>query len=132
LQKTIQQNINGRWITLNENTTPHVGDTLKVTLSIATPKAFEKISIEESTMGSAVRLLSGNTGVKKYASHFTKEISDNQLGKQVLSYQYLLTNAGVFSTGNTFVSIQSKSGINKSSNKMIKIFIPASEIRIEE
>jgi hypothetical protein len=27
---------------LNENTTPHVGDTLKVTLSIATPKAFEK------------------------------------------------------------------------------------------
>jgi hypothetical protein len=83
-------------------------------------------------MGSASFLVTANQDVKKYDSYFTKEISDNQLGKQVLSYQYILTNAGVFSTGNTFVSIQSKSGINKSSNKMIKLFIPTSEIRIEE
>jgi hypothetical protein len=132
LQKTIQQNINGRWITLNENTTPHVGDTLKVTLSIATPKAFEKISIEESTMGSASFLVTANQDVKKYDSYFTKEISYNSLTKQVFSYQYILTSAGVFSTGNTFVNIETKAIKQNTARKTIQLFLPTTEIRIEE
>ncbi len=132
LQKTIQQKIKGRWITLSENASLHIGDTLNVTVAIATPTAFEKISIAENIMGGARLLLTQSTGEEKYASHFTKEISANQLAKQVLSYRYILTSAGVFSTGNTFVNIATKAGINKPSNNSIRLFIPDTEIRIEE
>ena len=131
-EKKIQQKINGRWITLSENATLHIGDTLNVTVTIATPTAFEKISIEENSIGGARLLIPQNTGEKKYAAHFTKEISSNRLAKQVFSYQCILTNAGVFSTGNTFVSIATKSANNKSSNSPVKLFLPATEIRIEE
>ena len=132
LQKAIQQKINGRWNKLTENNTLHVGDTLNVTVTITTPTAFEKIYIEENSMGGARLLIPQNTGEKKYAAHFTKEMSGNRLAKQVFSYQYILTNAGVFSTGNTFVSIATKSNNYKSSNSPVKLFLPATEIRIEE
>ena len=132
LQKAIQQKINGRWNTLSENNTLHIGDTLNVTITIATPTAFGKISIEENSIGGARLLIPQNTGEKKYAAHFTKEMSSNRLAKQVFSYQCILTNAGVFSTGNTFVSIATKSANNKSSNSPVKLFLPATEIRIEE
>ncbi len=132
LEKKIQQKINGRWITLSENATLHIGDTLNVTVTIATPKKFEKIFLEENFMGSAKRLLLQPLESTKYESRFTKEMSANQLAKQVVNYQYTLTSAGVFSTGNTFVNITTKTGINKPSNNSIRLFIPATEIRIEE
>jgi hypothetical protein len=132
LQKTIQQKIKGRWINLPENATLQIGDTLTVTLTIYTPRAFEKISIEENTLGSASLLVSENQDVKKYASYFTKEISYNLLAKQVFSYQYILTSAGVYSTGNTLVAIETKAVKQKVKPNTIKLFIPATEIRIEE
>lgn len=132
LQKTIQQKIKGRWIDIPENTTLHIGDTLNVSITIYTPQAFEKISIEENTMGSARPLHSQNTEEKKHSSRFTKEISYNLLAKQVFSYQYILTHAGVFSTGNTFVNIATKDTKQKGAHKTIQLFLPATEIRIEE
>lgn len=72
LQKTIQQKINGRWIDIPENATLHIGDTLNVTVTIYTPTAFEKISIEENTMGSAVRLVSQTT-VEKNMTHILQK-----------------------------------------------------------
>ena len=132
LQKTIQQKIKGRWIDIPENATLHIGDTLNVTLTINTPTAFEKISIEENTMGSALRLVSQTTGEKKYDSYFTKEISYNSLAKQVFSYQYILTSAGVFNTGNTFVNIETKALKQNAARKTIQLFLPTTEIRIEE
>lgn len=132
LQKTIQQKIIGRWIDLPENATLHIGDTLNVTLTINTPTVFEKISIEENTMGSAVRLVSQTTVEKKYDSYFTKEIGYNSSKKQVFSYQYILTNAGVFNTGNTFVNIETKALKQKTPRKTIQLFLPTTEIRIEE
>ena len=132
LQKTIQQKIKGRWIDIPENATLHIGDTLNVTVTINTPTAFEKISIEENTMGSAVRLVSQTTVEKKYDSHFTKAISYNSLAKQVFSYQYILTSAGVFNTGNTFVNIETKALKQNAARKTIQLFLPTTEIRIEE
>ncbi len=132
LQKTIQQKIKGRWIDLPENATLHIGDTLNVRLTINTPQAFKKLSIEENTMGSAVSIFSQNTGEKKYATYFTKEISYNSLAKQVFSYQYILTNAGVFNTGNTFVYIETKALKQNAARKTIQLFLPTTEIRIEE
>ncbi|MBP6357915.1 MAG: hypothetical protein KA311_01050 [Sediminibacterium sp.] len=132
LQKTIQQKIKGRWIDLPENATLHIGDTLNVTLTINTPQAFKKLSIEENTMGSAVSIFSQNTGEKKYATYFTKEISYNSLAKQVFSYQYILTSAGVFNTGNTFVNIETKALKQNAARKTIQLFLPTTEIRIEE
>ena len=128
LQKIIQQKINGRWIVLPENATLHVGDTLNVTVSISTPKAFNKIVIEENIMGGAVLLLSQNSAAKKYASYFTQVLATNKLAQQQIFYQYILTSAGVFSTGNTFVRIET----NASKQSPIKLFIPATEIRVEE
>ena len=128
LQKIIQQKINGRWIVLPENATPHVGDTLNVTVSISTPKAFNKIVIEENIMGGAVLLLSQNSAAKKYASNFTQVLATNKLAQQQIFYQYILSSAGVFSTGNTFVRIET----NASKQSPIKLFIPATEIRVEE
>jgi hypothetical protein len=49
-----------------------------------------------------------------------------------IHYQYILTAAGVFSTGNTFVSIETNASKNKLRNNLIKLFIPATEIRVEE
>lgn len=132
LQKTIQQKIKGRWIDLPENATLHIGDTLNVTLTINTPQAFKKLSIEENTMGSAVSIFSQNTGEEKYATYFTKEISYNSLVKQVFSYQYILTSAGVFNTGNTFVNIETKALKQNAARKTIQLFLPTTEIRIEE
>ena len=132
LQKTIQQKIKGRWIDIPENATLHIGDTLNVTLTINTPQAFKKLSIEENTMGSAVSIFSQNTGEKKYATYFTKEISYNSLAKQVFSYQYILTSAGVFNTGNTFVNIETKALKQNAARKTIQLFLPTTEIRIEE
>ena len=128
LQKTIQQKINGRWVVLPENATLHVGDTLDITVGISTPTAFEKISIEENIMGGSVLLLPQNSKAKKYASYFTQEIAVNKLVKQQIQYHYILTSPGVFSTGNTFVRIKT----NASKQSPIKLFIPATEIRVEE
>jgi hypothetical protein len=128
LQKTIQQKINGRWVVLPENATLHVGDTINVTAGISTPTAFEKISIEEHIMGGAVLLLPQNSAAKKYASYFTQETAFNKLAKQQIQYQYILSSAGVFSTGNSFVRVQT----NASKHSPIKLFIPATEIRVEE
>ena len=128
LQKTIQQKINGRWVVLPENATLHVGDTINVTVGISTPTAFEKISIEENIMGGSTLLLPQNSKAKKYASSFTQEITFNKLAKQQIQYQYILTSAGVFSTGNSFVSIIT----NTSKHRPVKLFIPATEIRVEE
>jgi hypothetical protein len=128
LQKIIQQKINGRWIVLPENATLHVGDTLNVTVSISTPKAFNKIVIEDNIMGGAVLLLSQNSAAKKYASDFTQVLATNKLAQQQIFYQYTLSSAGVFSTGNTFVRIET----NASKQSPIKLFIPATEIRVEE
>jgi hypothetical protein len=128
LQKTIQQKINGRWVVLPENATLHVGDTINVTVGISTPTAFEKISIEEHIMGGAVLLLPQNSAAKKYASYFTQEIAFNKLAKQQIQYQYILSSAGVFSTGNSFVRIITST----SKQSPIKLFIPSTEIRVEE
>jgi len=128
LQKIIQQKINGRWIVLPENATLHVGDTLNITVAISTPAAFEKMSFEENIMGGTALLLPQNSAAKKYASYFTQEIGANRLAKQVINYQYILTSAGVFSTGNTFVSLKK----NTPKQSPIKLFIPAIEIRVEE
>jgi hypothetical protein len=128
LQKTIQQKINGRWVVLPENATLHVGDTLDITVGISTPTAFEKISIEENIMGGSVLLLPQNSKAKKYTSYFTQEIAVNKLVKQQIQYHYILTSPGVFSTGNTFVRIKT----NASKQSPIKLFIPATEIRVEE
>jgi hypothetical protein len=128
LQKIIQQKINGRWIVLPENATLHVGDTLNVTVSISTPRTFNKIVIEENIMGGAVLLLSQNSAAKKYASDFTQVLATNKLAQQQIFYQYILSSAGVFSTGNTFVRIET----NASKQSPIKLFIPATEIRVEE
>jgi hypothetical protein len=132
LQKTIQQKIKGRWIDIPENAALHIGDTLNVTLTINTPQSFKKLSIEENTMGSAVSIFSQNTGEKKYATYFTKEISYNSLAKQGFSYQYILTNAGVFNTGNTFVYIETKALKQNAARKTIQLFLPTTEIRIED
>ena len=132
LQKTIQQKINGRWNLIAENATLRVGDTLHVTVTIATPKKFDKILLEENLVGGSQLLLSQNTGEKKYASLFTKEMSYNPLAKQILSYQFILTRTGVFSTGNTVVTITSKNIKQKTALKSIQLFIPSTEIRIEE
>jgi len=128
IQKTIQQKINGHWVVLPQNPTLHVGDTLNVALAIGTPKPFKKIWITENTMGGATIILPKNLTVTKYASQFTKEIVDTPLKHQQIHYQYMLTSAGVFSTGNTFVNIETK--VSKQSP--IKLFIPATEIRVEE
>ena len=128
LQKTIQQKINGRWVILPENATLHVGDTINVTVGISTPTAFEKISIEENIMGGSSLQLPQNSKAKKYASCFTQEIAFNKLAKQQIQYQYILSSAGVFSTGNSFVRI-----ITSTSKQLpIKLFIPSTEIRVEE
>lgn len=132
LQKTIQQKINGRWNLIAENAALRVGDTLHVTVTIATPKKFDKILLEENLVGGSQLLLSQNTGEKKYASLFTKEMSYNPLAKQILSYQFILTRTGVFSTGNTVVTITSKNIKQKTALKSIQLFIPSTEIRIEE
>ncbi|MEY4552143.1 MAG: hypothetical protein RL099_471, partial [Bacteroidota bacterium] len=118
----------GRWIVLPENATLHIGDTLNVTVSISTPRAFNKIVIEENIMGGAVLLLSQNSAAKKYASDFTQVLATNKLAQQQIHYQYILTSAGVFSMGNTFVHIET----NASKQSPIKLFIPATEIRVEE
>jgi hypothetical protein len=128
LQKIIQQKINGSWVVLPENATLHLGDTLKVTVSISTPTAFTKIVLEENIMGGAVLLLPKNSAAKKYASYFTQETAINKLAQQQIQYQYILANTGVFSTGNTFASIQT----NASKHSPIKLFIPATEIRVED
>jgi hypothetical protein len=128
LQKIIQQKINGRWNNISENATLHIGDTLNVTVSISTPRAFNKIVIEENIMGGAVLLLSQNSAAKKYASDFTQVLATNKLAQQQIHYQYILTSAGVFSTGNSFVRIET----NASKQSPIKLFIPATEIRVEE
>jgi len=128
LQKTIQQKINGRWNVIAENATLHVGDTINVTVGISTPTAFEKISIEENIMGGSTLLLPQNSKAKKYASSFTQEITFNKLAKQQIQYQYILSSAGVFSMGNSFVRI-----ITSTSKQIpIKLFIPSTEIRVEE
>ena len=132
LQKTIQQKINGRWNLIAENATLRVGDTLHVTVTIATPKKFDKILLEENLVGGSQLLLSQNTGEKKYASLFTKEMRYNPLAKQILSYQFILTRTGVFSTGNTVATITSKNIKQKTALKSIQLFIPSTEIRIEE
>jgi len=132
LQKTIQQKIKGRWIDIPENATLHIGDTLNVTLTINTPIPFEKISIEENTMGSAKRQFLQNTGGKNYTDYFTKEIGYNSSKKQVYSYQYILTNAGVFNTGNTVVNIETKALKQNAARKTIQLFLPTTELRIEE
>jgi hypothetical protein len=128
LQKTIQQKINGRWNVIAENATLHIGDTINVTVGISTPTAFEKISIEENIMGGAVLLLPQNSKAKKYASYFTQEIIANKLAQQQIHYQYILTSAGVFNMGNSFVRIKT----NTSKHMPIKLFIPSTEIRIED
>ena len=128
LQKIIQQKINGRWNNISENATLHVGDTLNVTVSISTSRTFNKIVIEENIMGGAVLLLSQNSAAKKYASYFTQVLATNKLAQQQIFYQYILSSAGVFSMGNSFVRIET----NASKQSPIKLFIPATEIRVEE
>ncbi len=128
LQKTIQQKINGRWVVLPENATLQVGDTLQVNVSISTPRAFTKITLEENIMGGTNLILPQNSTAKKYASYFTQEIAFNTLVKQQIQYHYILTSAGVFSMGNTFVHIKTST----SKQSPIKLFIPAIEIRVEE
>ncbi|MFZ9171150.1 MAG: hypothetical protein ACO210_04245 [Sediminibacterium sp.] len=128
LQKIIQQKINGRWVVLPENATLHVGDTIKVTVYISTPRAFTKIALEENIMGGGTLLLPQNSAAKKYASYFTQEIDANRLAKQVINYHYILTSVGVFSMGNTFVHVKT----NTSKQSPIKLFIPATELRVEE
>jgi hypothetical protein len=128
LQKTIQQKINGRSVVLPENATLHVGDTLHITVSISTPTAFTKIALEENIMGGSVLLLPQNSKAKKYASYFTQEIIANKLTQQQIQYQYILTSAGVFSMGNSFVRIKT----NTSKQSPITLFIPATEIRVED
>lgn len=132
LQKTIQQKIKGRWIDLSENATIHIGDTLNVTISILTPTPYAKILITENTLGSASLLLSENQEAKKYDSYFTTEVRTNSLTKQKIHYQYILTNAGVYTTGNTVVTIETKSAKHSASKSPIKLFIPATQLRIEE
>jgi hypothetical protein len=79
-------------------------------------------------MGGAVLLLPQNSAAKKYASYFTQALAVNKLAKQQIHYQYILTSAGVFSTGNSFVRI-----ITSTSKQIpIKLFIPSTEIRVEE
>jgi hypothetical protein len=56
----------------------------------------------------------------------------NPLAKQILSYQFILTRTGVFSTGNTVATITSKNIKQKTALKSIQLFIPSTEIRIEE
>ena len=128
LQKTIQQKINGRWNLIAENATLRVGDTLHVTVGISTPTAFTKIALEENIMGGSVLLLPQNSKAKKYASYFTQEIIANKLTQQQIQYHYILTSAGVFSMGNSFVRIKT----NTSKHSPITLFIPATEIRVEE
>ena len=128
LQKIIQQKINGRWNVITENATLHAGDTLNVSVTILTPTAFTKIAIEENIMGGAVLLLPKNSAAKKYASYFTQTLVANKLVQQQIHYQYILTSAGVFSTGNTFAIIET----NTSKHSPIKLFIPSTEIRVEE
>jgi len=128
VQKTIQQKINGRWVVLPENATLQIGDTLDIMVAIGTPKPFTKIWITENTTGGATIILPKNLIVTTYASRFTKEIVNNRLTHQQIHYQYMLTSAGVFRTGNTFVNIETKAPKQSS----IKLFIPATEFRIEE
>ena len=132
LQKIIKHTINGRWNVIAENATLHVGDTLNVTITISTPTAFTKIVLDENIMGGISLLLPQNSTAKKYASSFTQEIVFNTLAQQQIHYQYILTAAGVFSTGNTFASIETNASKNKLRNNPIKLFIPATEIRVEE
>ncbi len=132
LQKTIKHTINGRWAILSENATLHVGDTLDVAVIISTPTAFTKILLDENIMGGTSLLLPQNSASKKYASSFTQEIVFNKLAQQQIHYQYILTSTGVFSTGNTFVSIETNASKNKLRNNPIKLFVPATEIRIKE
>jgi hypothetical protein len=73
-------------------------------------------------------LLPKNIAALKYPSLFTKEIVGNGISQQQIHYQYILTNTGVFSTGNTLVNIQTNA-LNKHSTQL---FIPATEFRIEE
>jgi hypothetical protein len=49
-----------------------------------------------------------------------------------LIYKFILTRTGVFSTGNTVVTITSKNIKQKTALKSIQLFIPSTEIRIEE
>jgi hypothetical protein len=128
LQKIIKHTINGRWVVLPENATLHVGDILDVTLIISTPTTFTKIVLGENIMGGTSLLLPQNSTAKKYASSFTQEVISNKLAQQQIQYQYILTSAGDFSTGNTIVLIKT----NTSKQSPIKLFIPATEIRVEE
>ena len=128
LQKIIKHTINGRWNVIAENATLHVGDTLNVTITISTPTAFTKIVLDENIMGGISLLLPQNSTAKKYASSFTQEIVFNKLAQQQIHYQCIPTSAGVFSIGNTFVRIET----NTSKQSPIKLFIPSTEIRIEE
>ena len=79
-------------------------------------------------MGGSTLVIPQNSKAKKYASSFTQEVISNKLAQQQIQYQYILTSAGVFSTGNTFVRIKT----NTSKQSPIKLFIPATEIRVEE
>ena len=128
LQKTIRQKIKDKWVILSENAPLHINDTLDVTITIGTPKPFAKILISENTTGGATLLLPKNIAALKYPSLFTKEIVGNGISQQQIHYQYILTNTGVFSTGNTLVNIQTNA-LNKHSTQL---FIPATEFRIEE
>lgn len=128
LQKIIQQKINGRWNLIAENATLQLGDTLHVTVSISTPRAFTKIVLEENNMGGAILLLPKNSAAKKRGHYFTQETANNTLAQQQIHYQYVLASAGVYSTGNTFVRIET----NTSKQSPIKLFLPATEIRVEE
>jgi hypothetical protein len=131
-QKTIQQKINGRWIPLSENASLHIGDTLNVTISIFTPTPYAKIWVTENTMGSANLLISENQEVKKYDAYFTKEIAYKHVAKHEIQYQYILTHNGVYSNGNTVVNIETQLAKQKAKPRIIKLFIPATELRIEE
>jgi len=128
LQKTTRKKIKGKWVVLSENALLHINDTLDVTITIGTPKPFAKILITENTPGSATLLLTKNIAALKYPSLFTKEFVDNGLSQQKIHYQFTLTNAGVFSTGNTFVDIKT----NNAKPNSIRLFIPATELRIED
>jgi hypothetical protein len=132
LQKTIQQKIKGRWIPLSENASLHIGDTLNVTISIFTPTPYAKIWVTENTMGSANLLISENQEVKKYDAYFTKEIAYKNVAKHEIQYQYILTHNGVYSNGNTVVNIETQLAKQKAKPRIIKLFIPATELRIEE
>jgi outer membrane protease len=83
-------------------------------------------------MGSARLLLSENLEAKKYDAYFTKEIRNKGLTKQQIQYQYVLTNAGVYTTGNTVVNIEAKAAKQSASGSPIKLFIPGTQLRIEE